>query len=395
MKLGICIFLGFVCAASGSVAYAAVPPGYMGKPFDPAVAGGPTIPPGIAAGPYPIPGRLEFENYDMGGLNVGYFTADHIMCGAPGYRKDGVTASLCTTSPQPDTVYVAPNGDVYYDTGDPALDGTTYPSATATDVYIGAARPGDWVNITVDVQTAGTYQVGSTWASGNGPPGKEGGNGAMDLQVSVNGTKALDWTAVFPNYATQANFHNWKLYPNMGTVTLAAGLQVIKLDTGADPHLNLDYVQFSLVLPDGGLDMGDGSPGNPDSSGTSSSSGSSSGGPGSSGSTSGSSGSSGSMSGSTGSSGAPATSGSSGSSGGASGSSGSLGESPASGAGGCGCRVARDSSETPAAGALALAAAAAFLARAAGTLKRRRSAPAPRARTTAFAPRANERGSSP
>jgi hypothetical protein len=260
--------LGLLFAAPPPIARADIPAGYQGKPFDPAVAGGPMLSAGVTAGPYPIPGRLEFENYDMGGLNVGYFTADHIMCGAPGYRKDGVTASLCATSSMPDTVYGAPKGDVYYDTGDPTLDGTAYPRAGATDVYIGAVRPGDWVNITVDVETAGTYQVGSTWASGNGPPGKEGGNGAMELQIFVNGTKELDWTAVFPDYATQTNFHNWKPYPNMGTITLAAGLQVIKLDTGADPHLNLDYVQFSLVLPDGGLDSRDAEAGSPGDAGS-------------------------------------------------------------------------------------------------------------------------------
>jgi MYXO-CTERM domain-containing protein len=92
----------------------------------------------------------------------------------------------------------------------------------------------------------------------------------MELQVFVNGTRELDWKAVFPDYATQANFHNWKPYPNMGTVTLAAGLQVIKLDTGADPHLNLDYVQFSLVQPDGGLEPSDdgGEAGSPDDAGS-------------------------------------------------------------------------------------------------------------------------------
>jgi hypothetical protein len=265
MRRRFLVVLGCLFAAP-SIALADIPAGYQGKPFDPAVAGGPMLPAGVTAGPYPIPGRLEFENYDMGGPNVGYFTADHIMCGAPGYRKDGVTASLCATSSAPDTVYGAPKGDVYYDTGDPTLDGTPYPRAGATDVYIGAVRPGDWVNITVDVKTAGTYRVGSTWASGNGPPGKEGGNGAMELQVFSNGTKGLDWTAVFPAYATQANFHDWKPYPNMGTVTLDAGLQVIKLDTGADPHLNLDYVEFSLVQPprDGGLDSADGEAGSPD-----------------------------------------------------------------------------------------------------------------------------------
>ena len=98
--------------AVGSAARADIPAGYKGTPFDPAVAGGmfnnmPTTAI-TTAGPYPIPGRLEFENYDMGGLNVGYFTTDHIGCAGGAYRKDvGQTASLCATSPMPDTGYGA------------------------------------------------------------------------------------------------------------------------------------------------------------------------------------------------------------------------------------------------------------------------------------------------
>jgi hypothetical protein len=149
----------------------------------------------------------------------------------------------------------SPNGDVWYDTGDPTIDGTLYPNAMQSDVYIGAVRPGDWVNITVNVMTAGTYQVGSTWASGNGNPGGEGGNGDMELQVSVNGTMMLDWKDVFPNYNTTADFHHWKPYPNMGTVTLQAGMQVIKL-LSVNPHLNLDYIEFDLLGADGGIVSG-------------------------------------------------------------------------------------------------------------------------------------------
>jgi hypothetical protein len=256
----ISLVVGLFVSSIGSSAYAAIPAGYMGTPFNPATAGGKAASMGVQAGPYPIPGRLEFENHDMGGINIGFFTTDHIACSAAGYRLDDGTkeASLCLASSAPEPKYTAPNGDIWYQTGNPAVDGTTYPSATTTSIYIGAVRPGDWVNITVDVQTTGTYQTGSTWASGNGVLGLEGGNGAMELQVSVNGTLALDWKDTFPNYATTANFHHWKPYPNMGTIPLQQGLQVIKLDTGADPHLNLDYVTFSLVLPDGGLDPGDG-----------------------------------------------------------------------------------------------------------------------------------------
>jgi hypothetical protein len=253
------IALGLLFAGLGSTAKADIPAGYKGTPFNPATAGGTCalVPPIVqpTAGPYTIPGRLEFPSYDMGGLNVGFFTTDHDKFAGNCYRTDDGNneASLSATSSMKDQY--SPNGDVWYDTGDPTLDGTLYPNAMQSDVYIGAVRPGDWVNITVNVMTAGTYQVGSTWASGNGNPGGEGGNGDMELQVSVNGTMMLDWKDVFPNYNTTADFHHWKPYPNMGTVTLQAGMQVIKL-LSVNPHLNLDYIEFDLLGADGGIVSG-------------------------------------------------------------------------------------------------------------------------------------------
>jgi hypothetical protein len=252
--------IGLVVTCMSSSALADVPADYKGTPFDPAVAGGtcngtPTS--SVATkGPYPLPGRIYFKNHDMGGLNVGYFTTDHITFGGNCWRtdyKNGQQASLSVTTQMADNY--AKTGDVWFMSGDSTLDGMFYPSATTADVYIAAVRPGDWANVTVNVQTAGTYQVSSTWADGNGNPGGEGGDGSMELQVSVNGTMMLDWKATFPNYNTTANFHNWWPVPNMGTIDLQQGLYVIKM-LSSDPHLNLDYVDFELVGPDGGVISG-------------------------------------------------------------------------------------------------------------------------------------------
>jgi hypothetical protein len=246
-------------AAAGPSIFAApsaradIPAGYLGKPFDPAVAGGVGhIPPTVKAGPYPIPGRLDFINYDLGGEMVAYHAGDHITNNgsesvmlALGYRTDAPTATLCLSNQV--------EKDVWYDTGT-ALDGTFFPSATMGDYYLGAIQVGDWFNLTVNVMTAGTYTLSSTWASGNGPPGGEGGDGAMGLEVFSNGTMLLDWSATFPNYLTEANFHNWKPY-TLGTITLGAGIQVIKLQS-TSKHLNVAYVLFTLGAVDGGVDLG-------------------------------------------------------------------------------------------------------------------------------------------
>src|SRR5579862_4046664 len=93
--VGLCL-VG-VSLISGSAARADIPATYKGKPFDPAVAGGPKIPATVKAGPYAIPGRLDFINYDMGGDGVGYHTGDHEAKGGAGYRIDGTTATLSWT----------------------------------------------------------------------------------------------------------------------------------------------------------------------------------------------------------------------------------------------------------------------------------------------------------
>jgi hypothetical protein len=253
---------GVTLLATGA-ARADIPAGYAGKPFDPATAGGPKCPATVKAGPYAIPGRLDFINYDMGGDGVGYHAGDHVMKGGAGYRIDGQTATLSWTGQCIPNVAGQPCNNVWYDTS-PTLDGTKFPSPTTEDFSIGAVQNGDWFNLTVNVATAGTYSLSSTWASGAGNPGGEGGDGSMGLAVFSNGTMLGQWSATFPNFNTYADFHHWKAYPNFMTVTLSAGPQVIKLQSKSK-HLQLDYVQFDLMGADGGTTTGAaGGAGSPD-----------------------------------------------------------------------------------------------------------------------------------
>jgi hypothetical protein len=311
-------FLPIFVEASAS---ADIPAGYAGKPFDPAVAGGVgIIPTTVKAGPYSIPGRLDFVNYDMGGEMVAFHAGDHILDKAGhGYRTDMPVPTFSKTS--------TTEGDVWYDNGN-ALDGTPYPSTTTTDFYIGAVQVGDWFNFTVNVQTAGTYSVSSTWSSGNGPPGGEGGDGSMGLEVFVNGTKLATWTAEFPNYQTTTNFHNWKSYPNFATIALQAGPQLIKLQS-TSKHLNLDYVDIELAGADGGAATS----ADASTSGDASSSGASSGSSGGSGSASGTSTGTGASSGTVATSSGSSASGSVVATSGSTAASGSAGPTTGSGAG--------------------------------------------------------------
>ncbi len=295
--------LGVVFCLS-AFARADVPADYKGKPFDPAVAGGPKLPPGTKGGPYAIPGRLDFVNYDLGGDGVGYHVSEHAERGGTGYRIDTPTATLSLTSDCISNGGGPACQNVWYDTS-PTLDGTIYPTPTTADFNLGAIHAGDWFNFTVNVETTGTYSLSSTWATGNGPPGGEGGNGDMGLSVLSNSTMLATWTAVFPNFNTMADYHHWRAYPSFATVTLAAGPQVIQLQSGAK-GFQLDYVQFALVTGDGGLASSEGGASGSAASDASASSGSTAGGSSgsSSGATTGATGGSGSTSGSLSTSGA-------------------------------------------------------------------------------------------
>ena len=238
-------------------ARADIPAGYKGKPFDPAVAGGKgVIPPGVKAGPYAVPGRVDLINYDLGGVGVAYDCIHHEVKGGAGYRVDVPTASLSLTA--------ASKMDVWYKAGAPRSRARPTPARPRRTSTSGRSTPRTGSTTPSTFGRRGRTRSSTAWATGNGPPGGQGGDGSMGVQISVNGTMMVDWKASFPDYETKANYHNWKPGPRFrdGDVLEAwpAGRFKIQLTSN---HLNLDYLDFALV---GGADGGTG---NPDAGGAS------------------------------------------------------------------------------------------------------------------------------
>jgi MYXO-CTERM domain-containing protein len=220
-----------VVAGLGLSARAAVPAGYTGTPFK-----------GTAK---PIPGRIELIDYDLGGAGVGFQTVHQgdVTLSGPEYRADRPAPTLCRTftivnsfNDKPDTYVGGP------------LNGTFYPSTDASkpEYYIGAIRPGDWVKVTVNVATAGTYTISSHWTS----PAAN-----IDFQIYFNDVLKNETKA-----AATGSYHNWVPFPNFATVQLDAGIQVMKF-VSVQEHLNLGYVEFALAgdagvtpAPEAGVD---------------------------------------------------------------------------------------------------------------------------------------------
>jgi hypothetical protein len=200
-------------------ARADVPAGYKGTPY--------------MGTPRAIPGRVNLIDFDDGGAGVGYMTVHSngdVGCAGYDYRPKPVP-TLCKTSGPP------PGENDHWTAG--PMMGTQFPSAGTSDYYVGAIRPGDWVQVTVDVKTAGMYQLSTSWASAGG---------SIDVKISMNGTMVTEYKG-----AATGDYHNWVPGPNFAQVMLTAGVQVMRFQSVVE-HVNMDYVQFTLVGAGGTLD---------------------------------------------------------------------------------------------------------------------------------------------
>jgi hypothetical protein len=217
MRRGLLAVLFAVGMAFGfsARARADIPAGYAGTPFK--------------GTPWPIPGRINMVDYDMGGKGVG-FDVDHAgdsPCNGFDYRTDKPTVTLCKTGMDRNDLWT-----------EGPMAGMPYPSATTSNYYIGAIRPGDWVSITVNVQKAGTYTLSTDWAS-EGP--------SIDVKISFNGVLKSE-----TKRANTGGYHKWVPGPNFATVQLEAGIQVMKFESVVE-HVNPNYILFTLVGEDGGV----------------------------------------------------------------------------------------------------------------------------------------------
>ena len=167
--------------------------------------------------PQEIPGRIEMENFDVGGFKVAFNTQHHEgSSSGKDYRSDEKPQICRTNNPSmPKDVYT---------------DGKRYP-ADGESYFIGWAKPGDWCKYTVYVKKAGVYRISTTASSETKK---------MIFDISFNDVKKADYKTETEG---SANYHVWKVYENICTVKLDAGLQVMKFHL-TEQHLNYDYLEF-------------------------------------------------------------------------------------------------------------------------------------------------------
>lgn len=154
--------------------------------------------------PWAIPGKIEAENYDVGGQGVSYFDEDFQNKGGF-YRKDRV--------------------DIV------AVDGAD----TSKGYAVGYTLAGEWLEYTVNVEKTADYKIFANVASGSETSG---------LRLSLDG-KTISDSVKIPNTGS------WDDYSpiEISTENLPAGNHVLKLDiTGS--YVNIDWMEFRETSAD-------------------------------------------------------------------------------------------------------------------------------------------------
>jgi endoglucanase len=169
--------------------------------------------------PFPIPGTVQAENYDLGGEGVGYHNTDPVNHFGQ-YRNDGVSIEA------------------------------TLDAGGGYDV--GWITPGEWLRYTVAVAAPGTYNLDLRVASAT-----TGGTLHLSLgSANLTGTVSVPVTG---------GWQTWQTVTVTG-VTLSPGTQTLQLtfDSGS---FNINWMSFASASPAPAPPPPGGGPGAPTSTG--------------------------------------------------------------------------------------------------------------------------------
>ena len=148
--------------------------------------------------PHEIPGRIQAEHFDDGGMDVAYYdTTDRNRGGA--YRTD-------------DYVDVAETDD----------------AEDAGEYNVGWIQEGEWIEYTVDVAEAGEYDLSLRVAS-------DAGGGALTVEFDGEAAGAVEFDET-------GGWSDWEIV-TAENLELEAGEQIMRLVMD-DDGFNLDWVQF-------------------------------------------------------------------------------------------------------------------------------------------------------
>lgn len=212
-----------VVAVGAQVSTAAQP--YPGQPYRDAV---------YHNGPQAIPGRVMCAYYDLGGEGVAYHDSDARNKGSGTLNPaDGSYLNEFRMHEGVDTSYTK-----YHDDIDNNPYELVHPPKDL--LYVGWTDPGEWFNMTVNVNESGLYDVGLLYTSKNG--------GAISLDL--DGQKIGKPIQIESTYNVQdpiawRQWHHWNYAKDLARIPMPKGKHVLTLHIVLEGNMNLAYLEFA------------------------------------------------------------------------------------------------------------------------------------------------------
>jgi hypothetical protein len=218
------LLLGSLCLPAAAASEK--PDKYPGEPFHDSAYHG---------GPQHIPGRVECAYYDLGGEGVAYHDSDAKNNGSGGLNPaDGTYLNQFRMTEGVDTSYTK-----YHD----QIDNNPYQQVRPPEglLYVGWTAPGEWFNMTVEVEQSGIYTADLLYTS------NAGGEIAFDL----NGNKLTGPLSIRSTYNAAdpiawRQWHHWDVMKDLAEVTLPKGINVLTLHVVTTGNMNFADLDFKL-----------------------------------------------------------------------------------------------------------------------------------------------------
>jgi hypothetical protein len=191
-----------------------------------------------SGGAQKIPGKVMCAYYDLGGEGVAYHDSDEKNNGSGALNPaNGSYLNEFRIHEGVDTSYTKFKLD-------PPIDDNPYDKVVPPPdlLYVGWTVPGEWFNITVQVDEGGEYDVDLLYTSNRGGT----------ISFDINGEPAAGPLTVVSTYdATDPvawrQWHHWNIAQNLTRLHLDAGKNVLTLHTVAQGQMNFATLDFKRV----------------------------------------------------------------------------------------------------------------------------------------------------
>jgi hypothetical protein len=185
------------------------------------------------SGPQSIPGRVQCAYYDLGGEGIAYHDTDAKNQGSGALNPaDGSYLNQFRMSEGVDTSYTKFKQQI---------DSSPYDLALPPEgqLYVGWTEAGEWFNMTVAVEHAGSYTIDLLYTS------NRGGTVALDL----NGKELTKPIAIRSTYNAAdpipwRQWHHWNVMKDFSKVQLPKGVSVLTLRVLTEGNMNFAYLEF-------------------------------------------------------------------------------------------------------------------------------------------------------